>query len=51
MALLAAGSGPWLALPALIAALGYGVYWLLEQALRLLPITTEHHAPTSPKDF
>lgn len=48
---LAAGSGPWLALPALIAALGYGVYWLLEHALRLLPFTKERRAPTPPKDF
>ena len=48
---LAAGSGPWLALPALIAALGYGVYWLLEQTIRLLPITKERRTPASPKDF
>ncbi len=49
--LLAAASGPWLALPALIAALGYGVYWVLEKALQLLPITEERRAPTLPTDF
>ena len=48
---LAAGSGPWLALPALIAALGYGIYWLLESALQLLPITPERRDPAAPKDF
>ena len=46
---LAAGSGPWLALPALIAALGYGIYWLLESTLQLLPITPERRDPAPPE--
>jgi hypothetical protein len=49
--LLAAASGPWLALPALIAAIGYGIYWLIEQALRLLPVTKENRPPASPQEF
>ena len=49
--LLAAGSGPWLALPALIAALGYGVYWLLEKTLQRLPFTSERRPPARPADF
>jgi hypothetical protein len=49
--LLAAGSGPWLALPALIAALGYGVYWVLESVLQLLPAVRERRAPATPKQF
>ena len=49
--LLAAGSGPWLALPAIITALGYGVYWMLEKSVQLLPVTKERRAPAAPKDF
>lgn len=49
--LLAAASGPWLALPAIIASLGYGVYWLIEQALRVLPIPHESRSPAPPADF
>jgi hypothetical protein len=43
--LLAAASGPWLALPALVAALGYGVYWVIE---KLIP---ERRPPARPHDF
>jgi hypothetical protein len=48
---LAAGSGPWLALPALIAALGYGVYWVLEQAVRLVVRRERARPPAPPRDF
>ena len=34
-----------------IAALGYGIYWLLESTLQLLPITPERRDPAPPKDF
>ena len=43
--LLAAASGPWLAGPAIVAALGYGVYWVIE---RVIP---ERRPPASPKEF
>lgn len=43
--LLAAASGPWLALPALVAALGYGVYWAIEKVI------PERRAPAKPSEF
>ena len=49
--LIAAASGPWLALPAIIAATGYGVYWLLEKALSLLPHRRLDREPAPPTDF
>ena len=49
--LIAAASGPWLALPAIIAATGYGIYWLLEKALGLLPCRRLDREPAPPTDF
>jgi hypothetical protein len=49
--LLGAASGPWLGLPAIIVAVGYAVYWVIEKILQLLPIPHENRAPMSPKDF
>ena len=49
--LLAAASGPWLALPSIITIFGYGVYWVIEKALQLLPIPHENRPPASPKEF